>query len=391
MCDIGLILDDDGVTSRLAEPEYRLVWPRALFMAEAAKLLNRRTLTDWDERCELLLDHAFVRGYEGGPLREFRETVETSPWRASESGLALTAKQRFLRELMGQADQLREDASRRRPYWRQRQAGQRTVAVLDNVSLVREFVELVDELDHNGYFERSFGKDCVDDARGNIVATLMERELGTPDLWPLDHGRLVANMDLFFDIVELMHDLVSRPLERSMHSYAGCGWHHSTFDIESGRVLYRWRMNKILARSDLDLRLAEEGDDAGRLVAETNDARTELVQSVAAREDGEPADQVRHALALFRQRGADRNQKRSAVAALALVLEERRHDVLVDSLAKTDRGALFDIANNFHVRHQDTKQKRDYEDFYLDWIFWVYLASVELTNRVIEVQKAQIG
>ncbi|WP_222671127.1 hypothetical protein [Rhodococcus erythropolis] len=79
------------------------------------------------------------------------------------------------------------------------------------------------------------------------------------------------------------------------------------------------------------------------------------------------------------------------MAALALVLEERRHTVLTDAMAKSDRGALFDIANNFHVRHQDVKQKRDYDEFYLDWIFWVYLASIELTNRVIDEQSAQTG
>jgi hypothetical protein len=38
----------------------------------------------------------------------------------------------------------------------------------------------------------------------------------------------------------------------------------------------------------------------------------------------------------------------------------------------------------FHVRHQDANQKRDYDDFYLDWIFWPYLATIELTNRVID-------
>lgn len=151
-------------------------------------------------------------------------------------------------------------------------------------------------------------------------------------------------------------------------------------------MAYRWRVNKILARSDLGLRLAEDGEDIGRLVTVTDDARVELVQAVVARDDGEPADQVRHALALFRQRGADRNHKRSAVAALALVLEERRPNVLKYALAKSDRGALFDIANNFHIRHQDAKQKRDYDEFYLDWIFWLYLASIELTNRVIDEQ-----
>lgn len=383
--------DDGGVTPRLAEPDYQLVWPRALFTAEAAKLLNRRTLPDWDDRCELLLDHAFVRGYEGGPLSEFRETVNDDPWAAPRPGPAMTAKQSFLRDLMGQADHLREDASGRRPLWRERKAGQRTIVVLDNAAVVRDFIEVIDELDDNGYFEKRFGKDCVDNARGTLVETLLERELGVPDLWPLDRGRLVADMDLFFDIVELLHDLVSRPLERSLHNYAECGWHHSTFDIESGRVLYRWRVNKILERSDLGLRLADDGEDAGRLVTVTDDARTELMQAVAARDDGEPADQVRHALALFRQRGADRNQKRSAVAALALVLEERRHNVLVDALAKTDRGALFDLANNFHIRHQDAKQKRDYDEFYLDWIFWVYLASIELTNHVIDQQRTRTG
>jgi len=61
------------VRARLGEPEYQLVWPRASFIVEAAKLLDRRELKDWDDRCELLFDHAFVRGYEGGPLSEFRK------------------------------------------------------------------------------------------------------------------------------------------------------------------------------------------------------------------------------------------------------------------------------------------------------------------------------
>jgi hypothetical protein len=79
------------------------------------------------------------------------------------------------------------------------------------------------------------------------------------------------------------------------------------------------------------------------------------------------------------------------VAALALVLEERRHNVLSAALAKSDRGALVDIANNFHIRHQDAKQKRGYDDFYLDWIFWVYLSTIELTNQIIDQQQSRTG
>lgn len=389
------------MSTRLDEPDYQLVWPRTLFTAEAAKLLNDRKLKDWDERCALLLEDSFVRGYAGGPLSEFHDLAASrtffpssdDPWDtpAQNARSSLTIQQHFLRDLVTNADQLREDGSHRRPYWRERKAGQRIVVVLDSAAVVREFVALVNELENAGYFEKRFGKDCVDDPWIDSPGVLIERELGVEGLWPLDSHALAEDLDLFFDVVELLHDLVSRPLTRSLHSYGGCGWHHGNFEIEPGRTLYRWRVNKIFQRSELGFRLAEEGDDIGRLVKVTDDVRTALVQAVACRDDGEPADQVRHALALFRERGTDRNQKRSAVAALALVLEERRHTVLTDAMAKSDRGALFDIANNFHVRHQDVKQKRDYDEFYLDWIFWVYLASIELTNRVIDEQSAQTG
>ncbi|WP_218017258.1 hypothetical protein [Rhodococcus marinonascens] len=264
---------------------------------------------------------------------------------------------------------------------------------MDTPALVRGFVSLIDELDTAGYFENRFGKDCVDDPRDDTVHTLISvhtliyRELGVEGIWPLDADLLADSIDLFYDIVELLHDQVAKPNTRFYHDFSECGWHHDKFDIGAGGVVYRWRVNKLFEGSTLELRLAEDGEDIGRLVTVTDEARTALAQSVAARSDGESADQVRHALALFRERGSDRNQKRSAVAALALVLEERRYGVLADALAKSDRGALFDLANNFHVRHQDARQKRDYDDFYLDWIFWVYLSTIELTNQVLDAQR----
>ncbi|MFF0609333.1 hypothetical protein ACFYUD_11735 [Nocardia tengchongensis] len=44
--------------------------------------------------------------------------------------------------------------------------------------------------------------------------------------------------------------------------------------------------------------------------------------------------------------------------------------------------------SGFHIRHQKADERRDYDEFYLDWIFWVYLAGIELTNRVVEGQAA---
>jgi hypothetical protein len=364
------------------------LWPRALFRTEATKLLNRRSLRDWNERCEALLDDAFVHGYQGGPRSEFCELPDGYPdglRRLPTDTTTLTTKQRFLRHLVENAEFLSEEVIHR-PYWRERTSGKSTSTVLDSRSVVREFVALVDDLDEYGYFEKRFGKECVDDYRGSGPSNLIEKQLHAPDLWPLDESRLADEMDLFFDIVEYLHDLAARPHARRMHSYCGCGWHHEEFEIESGRIVYRWRVNKILQRSNLGLRLADEGPDIGRLVAVTDDARHELVTKLTAREDGPASDQVRHAIELFRARGADRNQKRSAIVELALILEERRNGVLTDALAKSDRGALFEIANNFHLRHQNASQKREYDDFYLDWIFWLYLSTTELTNRIIDEQ-----
>lgn len=383
--------------SRFADPDYELLWPRTLFKKVAADLLNRRSLPDWDERCALLLEHAFVGGPKGALQGQFSDVREGNLSGLSFArprlpdldvlGTILTSEQRFLRELLVTADRLGEANSHRRPYYSERRPDRSAADSTSRNAAIRSFVSLISEFDHFGYFDRAFGTDCEDEPRGDSVERLIEQELSADDLWPLTKNRLLAaDEGLFFDIIEMLHDNVARPDSRTFHSWNGCGWHYGAFDIESGRVAYRWRTNQILNRSNIGLRLADEGEDIGRLVAVTDDARMDLVQTITARENGEPSEQVQHALALFRQRGADRHQKRSAVATLYMVLEELRHGVLTDALAKSDRDALFHIANSFHIRHQKADQKRDYDDFYLDWVFWVYLSSIELTNRIIEQQ-----
>ncbi len=382
--------------TRFHEPDYQLVWPRALFVAEAARLLNYRHLDNWNDRCVVLLEDAFVRGEGGGPLADFGELPNDGGFAVrhnKNSSSEWSVRHRFLKNLMENARELREDPPPRRPYWRQRRSGTGAGADAAGISvevLVRNFIELVRELNFSGYLDKRFGTDCVDEGRGSGVGDRMQHELGVSDLWPLDFAKLAADVDLFLDVVEFLHDVCARPVVPAFfHDYNECGWHFQEFDIESGRAIYRWRVNKLLSRWDRGLRLAEDGEDVGRLVTVTDEARTDLVQSAVAR-GGNEADQVRHALALFRKRGADAHAKRSAVATLALVLEERRYDVLQEAMANTDRGALFQIANGFHIRHQRADQKRDYDDFFLDWIFWVYLASIELTDRVRD-EHARLG
>lgn len=94
------------------------------------------------------------------------------------------------------------------------------------------------------------------------------------------------------------------------------------------------------------------------------------------------SDKVRHAVTLFRSRGTSVEGKRSACIALAEVLEARRGLLKAELLSK-DEGALFRIASEFAIRHQKADQRPDYDEAYLDWLYWWYLATIELTNQLL--------
>jgi hypothetical protein len=278
-------------------------------------------------------------------------------------------------------------AAGRPPYWSERQRSKRP-GVVSLAGTIREFVRVVDDLDRRGYFEEAFDKDCVDGpADLERPSRLIAREIGVADLWPLSADRLMEDRDLFCDVIEVLHDFAARPRARTMHGYGGCGWHYSAFSFEAGQVVYRWRVNRVLDRSDLGLRLADEGEDAGRLVAATDPARTELAVAMAGRTDAGTGDVVRHAIALYRSRSASEHDKRSATVALAGVLEERRALLKAELMSK-DEGALFQIANQFAIRHRRDDQRPDYDAAFLDWVFWWYLATVELTDRILAREEA---
>jgi hypothetical protein len=64
------------------------------------------------------------------------------------------------------------------------------------------------------------------------------------------------------------------------------------------------------------------------------------------------------------------------------VLENRR-PLLKEHLVKKDEGTLFRLANEFGIRHQNAQQQADYDPVFLDWVFWFYLATIELSDRFL--------
>jgi hypothetical protein len=368
----------------VAREDIELRWPRETLRTEVAYLVNQQPHDEeWFERCVLVLEDAFV---DTAPRDQFVAAYRGATpgaWMAPDIAVRskLDPGQAFLVALLRRADRLRE-AGVRSPYFSQRRAGA-TGTALPLPAAVRAFGRVVGDLDRRGYFERAFGKDCVDDPREVEPGDVIASELGVAGLWPVPLQRLADDQNLFLDMTEVLHDLVAAPRTRWMHGYGACGYHHGDFSTALGQEIYRWSVNRILDRTSLRLRLADEGEDLGRLVAVTDDARTDLAHRMAGRSDEATGDEVRHALAVFRGRNAGVQEKRSACIALAGVLERRR-TLLKEHLPKKDEGMLFRLANEFGIRHQNDQQRTDYDPAFLDWVFWFYLATIELSDRLID-------
>lgn len=234
--------------------------------------------------------------------------------------------------------------------------------------LPRAFTDLVTDFHDRGYFARSF-----DDLDPDLV--LAERLRA--GLWPLQPVRW--DEDTFYALIEVLHDLVARP---RLTVRPPDGWQAPFYVVEAGRRLYRWRVNRLLDAAEIGLRLADTGEDVGRLVETVDPARAELLDRVLLTPNAVAAGKVRHAIALFRGRGADEDAKRSAIVTLVGVLEDRR-ELLKAELLRKDEGALLQIANEFSLRHHRAGQMSDFDPVFLDWVFWWYLATIELTDRIL--------
>jgi hypothetical protein len=365
--------------------DYELVWPPELFAAEARRLISRPRLSR--PALDLLLREAFRDESAAEDFSSLTASfmAASDPW--NEDPPPPPSPWDLLTELADNAHHIRR-SSAPRPYWPQRHKRQDPGPYLDAPRARRAFAGLVADLENQGYLDHVFPRQCVDDhdATEPDPAGELEKRLGIAGLWPLAPDSW--DDSTFYGLIEVFHDLVSRPRERHHHHYAMCGWHYSHFSATAGREVYRWKANELLQAAGISYRLADSGEDQGRLVAVFDDARSMLLTDALSHAQPDTATRVRHAIALVRSRGATDEDKRSALITLAGILEERRQ-LIKSELGSADEGALFHIANRFAIRHQNKQQFADYDPAFLDWVFWWYLGTVELTNHIIIRQQGK--
>lgn len=258
---------------------------------------------------------------------------------------------------------------------------------LDDMRYV--FRTLFRKFEDEGYFQEALGYQCVD--AGFVSGTLghdlegaLLLELRKRDLTPIREKIANYEEDDLFDMIEFLYDHCSKPTERHYHSYGECGWHCSSFDREPGRLEFRERINKALAAYDKGYELSAQGE----ILTLAADGLAGLFEApIPAIDPQNVGARVAAAQTKFRRYRSSMDERRDAVRDLADVLEYPRPQ-LKDVLKKKDEVALFELANNFGIRHHNAGQQTEYDKpIWYSWMFYYYLATIHASLRLIEKGK----
>ena len=115
-----------------------------------------------------------------------------------------------------------------------------------------------------GYFQQAFGYTCVD--AGEVSGKILNIEayflfkLRKDKLWPVFIKCLSYQESDVFDVIELLYDLVSKPLKGTYHNFGNCGWHYSTFNKTLGRKEFKTRVNELLRDYQTGYELSPNGE-----------------------------------------------------------------------------------------------------------------------------------
>lgn len=256
---------------------------------------------------------------------------------------------------------------------------------MDFIALRKIFFSVYREFSDRAFFDEYLDDYCPDTGGnsgkvGDVSAYIL-RKLRKDNLWPIyEKWESFAEEDIF-DLIEFLFDHISAPIDKdtNYHSFYN-HTHYKYFDQEKGREEFRDVINEILNDYGPGYEIGANGE-IYTLVQE--EFRPLLTASVPTDDQDNIESKITKAVDKFRRYGSTLEERREAVRSLADCLEYLRKDI-EKVIAKKDDADLFNIANNFGIRHHNDKQKTNYESaIWLSWMFYFYLATIHACIRLI--------
>jgi len=256
-----------------------------------------------------------------------------------------------------------------------------------DIDLLRElFQSFYSDFAQKGYFQQALGFSCVDrdlipGLAGNDVEAYVLRKLRKRNLWPVYQRCSSYSEDDLFDIIEFLFDHAAKGVTGQYHSFSDCGYHYNTFDRCAGQEDFRTAVNELLADYGDGFELSPRGE----MLTLPGIGLGGLYSADLPPFDNDNVEaRVAAAVLKFRRRGSSIEDRRDAIRDLADVLEFLRPQ-LKDTLLHADESDLFNIANNFGIRHHNARQNSTYDKpIWYSWMFYYYLATIHACVRLLK-------
>ena len=250
--------------------------------------------------------------------------------------------------------------------------------------LKKLFLVSYNKLGKEGYFQKYFGVDCTDgDYPGELgedIASIVFINLRKENLWPIWKNLENYTEDDLFDMIEYLHDYCSKGLTGYYHGWNNCGYHYQEFNDLEGQRFFRELINPILK----DYGDGFEISDSGEILMLSDHGLSNLfLADIPTSDTDNISNKINLAILKFRRHKSTFDDRREAIRELADVLEFIRPSIK-QHLNKKDENDIFQIANNFGIRHHNNDQKTDYDkSIWYSWMFYYYLATLHAVLRMI--------
>ncbi len=249
--------------------------------------------------------------------------------------------------------------------------------------LKRMFLVIYNKLYSEGYFQKYFGIDCqegfIPGELGDDIESIMFVSLRKDNLFPILKNLPNYNEDDFFDIIEFLHDHCSKGLNGFYHAWNNSCHHFEEFNDIEGQKHFRELLNSIIK----DYKEGFEISENGEILMLSDIGLSNLFKADIPTNDKENiTNKIDSAIIKFRRNKSTLEDRREAIRELADVLEFLR-PAIKKHLNKKDENDIFNIANNFGIRHHNKDQQTEYDKpIWYSWIFYYYLATIHAVLRM---------
>jgi len=249
--------------------------------------------------------------------------------------------------------------------------------------LKKLFSVTYNKLNTDGYFQKYFGIDCqngyIPGELGKEIDAIMFVNLRKDNLYPIYKNLPNYTEDDFFDVIEFLYDHCSKGLNGHYHNWNNCGHHYEEFNDIEGQKHYRELLNPILQEYKDGFEISESGEI---LILSDNGLSNLFEADIPTNDKENISNKINSAILKFRRHKSTLDDRREAIRELADVLEFLR-PAIKQHLNKKDENDIFNIANNFGIRHHNKDQQTEYDKaIWYSWIFYYYLATLHAVLRM---------